>query len=273
MNDKSRTRGGLAKRQHRAAAAPQEPDAEQPLSRERIGAVAVELLDQHGVERMTMRLLADKLKCGVMSLYWHVAKKDDVLDLALDSVLAYEGPSLGRSQDWRRSVLLVLEDWRAAMLRHPWSAPLLPRRTLGPSILGRLELLASALSSAGVSDAELNPAIWSLWNYVMGATITRASFGLTEEEMADGQARLLEQAKQYPTIERSRLLLDSDWDGAFKSGINFLLDGLLPNQAHAQGRQTPELDKAAEPETSVVDDSPQAAARAMKAALRRKGLG
>ncbi|NEJ82932.1 TetR family transcriptional regulator, partial [Rhizobium leguminosarum] len=34
----------------------------------------------------------------------------------------------------------------------------------------------------------------------------------------------------YPTIERSRLLLDNDWDGAFSKGLDFLLDGLAPRQ-------------------------------------------
>jgi hypothetical protein len=124
----------------------------------------------------------------------------------------------------------MLEDWRASMLRHPWSASLLPRRALGPNILSRLELLSKTLSRAGVADADLNVAIWSLWNYVMGATVTRASFDLSDDDRAAAQQRLTGLSEHYPTIERSRLLLDNDWDGVFRKGLDFLLDGLAPRQ-------------------------------------------
>ncbi len=209
----------------------QEPRSEPPLSLERIVATAVELLDAQGVGGLTMRRLADRLGSGVMSLYWHVDNKEDVFDLALDSVLEYRGPpQIVESQDWRGEVVHMLEDWRASMLRHPWSASLLPRRALGPNILSRLELLSKTLSRAGVADADLNVAIWSLWNYVMGATITRASFDLSDDDRAAAQQRLTRLGERYPTIERSRLLLDNDWGGAFRKGLDFLLDGLAPRQ-------------------------------------------
>lgn len=207
----------------------QQASSEPPLSRERIVATAVELLDAQGIDGLTMRRLADRLGSGVMSLYWHVDNKEDVFDLAVDSVLEHRGsPETGESPDWRGDVVHMLEDWRARMLRHPWSASLLRRRALGRNILGRLEMLSKTLSRAGVADADLNAAIWSLWNYVMGATLTRASFDLSEEDRAAAQQRLTHLSEHYPTIERSRLLLDNDWDGAFRRGLDFLLDGLSP---------------------------------------------
>lgn len=226
--------GAQSKRPQRKGVSPrpgQQPRRESPLSLERIVATAVELLDAEGVDGLTMRRLADRLGSGAMSLYWHVGNKEEVFDLALDAVLEYRGPpQIVESQDWRADVVHMLEDWRATMLRHPWSASLLPRRALGPNILRRLELLSKTLSGAGVADADLNVAIWSLWNYVMGATITRASFDLSEEDRAEGQQRLTRLSEHYPTIERSRLLLDNDWDGAFRNGLDFLLDGLAPRR-------------------------------------------
>jgi AcrR family transcriptional regulator len=214
----------------------QEPRSEPPLSRERIVANAVELLDAQGLGGLTMRRLADRLGSGVMSLYWHVDNKEDVFDLALDSVLEYRGlPEMVEFQNWREEVVHMLEDWRASMLRHPWSASLLPRRALGPNILSRLELLSKTLSRAGVADTDLNVAIWSLWNYVMGATITRANFDLSDDERAATQ-RLTRLSERYPTIERSRLLLDNDWDGAFRKGLDFLLDGLSPRYGRKRVR-------------------------------------
>ncbi|MGX5847865.1 TetR/AcrR family transcriptional regulator [Mesorhizobium sp. PL10] len=207
----------------------QESTSEPPLSRDRIVATAVELLDAQGLDGLTMRRLADRLGAGVMSLYWHVDNKDDVLDLALDSVLDYRAlQQLDTPQDWRAEVIHMLDDWRASMLLHPWSTSLLPRRALGQNILGRLELMSKTLSRAGVADADLNAAIWSLWNYVMGATITRASFDVSDVDRAAAQQRLERLSGPYPTIGRSRLLLDDDWDGAFRKGLGFLLDGLSP---------------------------------------------
>jgi AcrR family transcriptional regulator len=224
---------GAGKRSQGTSASRQsvEQRGEPSLSRERIVASAVELLDAEGLDGLTMRRLADRLGSGVMSLYWHVDNKEDVFDLALDSVLEYrEPPQPVDARDWRAEVVHILEDWRAGMLNHPWSASLLPRRALGPNILNRLERLSRALSRAGVADADLNASIWSLWNHVMGATITRASFDVSDEDRAAAQQRLTGPSERYPTIERSRLLLDDDWDGAFHKGLDFLLDGLSPRR-------------------------------------------
>jgi AcrR family transcriptional regulator len=227
-------RGGAQKRSQGTSAPRQsveQQSGEPSLSRERIVATAVELLDAEGLDGLTMRRLADRLGSGVMSLYWHVDKKEDVFDLALDSVLEYgERPEKIEAQGWREEVVHILGDWRASMLRHPWSVSLLPRRALGPNTLKRLELLSKALSRAGVADANLNASIWSLWNHVMGATITRASFDLSDNDRAAAQQRLTGPSERYPTIERSRLLLDDDWDGAFRKGLDFLLDGLSPRK-------------------------------------------
>lgn len=226
------TAGGARSRRSRTAAEKPatESGGEPALSRERIVAGAVEILDANGIDGLTMRALADRLGSGAMSLYWHVASKEDLLDLALDAVLAYRPPDMADAQDWRAEIVHVLEDWRATMLRHPWSASLLPRRALGPNILARLELLSSTLSRAGVADADLNVAIWSLWNHVMGATITRASFGIPDDGGAATRQRPADVGGRHPTIERSGLLSDDDWDGAFRKGLGFLLDGLAPGK-------------------------------------------
>ncbi|WP_104667596.1 TetR/AcrR family transcriptional regulator [Ensifer adhaerens] len=222
--------GGQGKRPPRVEATAQagrKPGGEPSLSLERIVATAVELLDAEGIEGLKMRQLADRLGAGVMSLYWHVGNKEEVFDLALDAVFAFlDQPQTDDVEDWRKGVVRMLEDWRAIMLRHPWSASLLPRRALGANILGRLETMSEALSRAGVADADMNVAIWSLWNYVLGATVTRASFALSDADQAAGQERLSALSERYPTIERTRLLLDSDWDGTFRKGLDVLLDGL-----------------------------------------------
>ncbi|HEV7307924.1 TetR/AcrR family transcriptional regulator [Ensifer sp.] len=210
------------------------PRGEPSLSLERIVSTAVDLLDTEGIEGLKMRQLANRLGSGAMSLYWHVGNKEEVFDLALDAVLEYRPPQdTAVPGDWREELVHLLEDWRACMLRHPWSASLLPRRALGPNMLARLELLSRSLSGAGVAETDLNVSIWSCWNYVIGATVTRASFELSHEDMAAAQQRLAELGERYPTIGRTGLLMDSDWDGAFRKGLDFLIDGLSSKQTPA----------------------------------------
>ena len=207
----------------------QAPRGDSTLSRERIVEAAITLLDAEGIEALTMRRLADRVGSGVMSLYWHVDNKEDVFELALDSVLAYrELTRKASASNWRDEVVHLLGDWRACLLTHPWAALLMPSRVLGPNSLGRLEALARILSGAGVPDSELNVAIWSLWNYVMGATVTRANFDRSEEDRRAAQQHLARLGEHYPTIAASCLLMDSDWDGTFRKGLDRLLDGLAP---------------------------------------------
>lgn len=200
---------------------------ETALTVERIVETAIEMMDADGIDGLKMRRLADRLGAGAMSLYWHVPNKEHLYDLALDSVLVCKEPvQEDRGRNWRDEIIQLVEDWRAIMIRHPWSAALLPRRSLGPSILRRLDMLGASLSKGGVPDVELNVAIWSLWNYVMGATVTRTNFVRSEKDNVADQHALLELDGSYPVILRTHLLADDDWDGTFRSGLNILMDGI-----------------------------------------------
>lgn len=201
---------------------------EPPLSRARIVEEAVLLLDEKGIDGLTMRRLAERLGSGVTTLYWHVSNKDDVVDLALDAIFAQmpqpsQTPGTGK---WREEVAALLIDWRSSMLLHPWSAALLQRPALGPNLLDRLEFLHAALASAGLSGPRLSASTWTLYNYVMGATVARASLNLSAEDRDAAQKRLHELSDRYPTLSAEDLLLGDDWDDAFARGIEYVLIGI-----------------------------------------------
>ncbi len=195
------------------------------LSQAKVAEAAVHLLDTRGTRGLTMRALAEHLGSGVMSLYWYVDNKDGVFDLALDFVMQYNPPASHDLDtiDCRAGVIAILQDWREVMLKHPWSVFLLPQRTLGPNILTRLEMLAKILSRAGVQDTALNTAIWSLWNYVVGATTTRVSFLIQMEKSPEPP--VLDDS--FTLISQSGLLMSDDWDGVFLGGLDMLLDGII----------------------------------------------
>ncbi|WP_275562828.1 TetR/AcrR family transcriptional regulator C-terminal domain-containing protein [Streptomyces sp. 5-6(2022)] len=71
-----------------------------------------------------MRRLAERLGAHATSLYWHVATKDDVLDLALDAVFAELDLPDKHSASWQDDIEAFMTGLRSVLLRHPWAAAL-----------------------------------------------------------------------------------------------------------------------------------------------------
>ncbi|MFF2941752.1 TetR/AcrR family transcriptional regulator C-terminal domain-containing protein [Streptomyces niveus] len=193
---------------------------------------AVALLDEEGIDGLTMRRLAERIGSGVTTLYWHVDTKDDVVDLALDAILGELPPGDGAAGnaaadgEWRAAIVALLVDWRTTMLRHPWSAALLQRPTLGPNLLARMEFLQATLVRPGFTGAHLHTATWTLYNYLMGATVARASFQLSDEDRETAQRRLRDRSEEFPTLSAHQYMLEDDWDGTFVTGLAYVLDGI-----------------------------------------------
>ncbi|MBB5934181.1 TetR/AcrR family transcriptional regulator C-terminal domain-containing protein [Streptomyces zagrosensis] len=201
---------------------------EPPLTRARIVEAAVALLDEEGIERLTMRRLAERLTVMAPSLYWHVDTKDDVIDLAVDAIFGEVPPATGHASHWRDDVSAVLTAWRAALLRHPWAAAVPARRrpTIGPNFLAWMEILQATLVRAGFTEKSLSAATWALYNHVMGSAASESALHITDEERRVGQDQLQTQRDRYPTLAARGYLYDDDWDGSFTTGLAYLLDGL-----------------------------------------------
>src|SRR5271165_4993706 len=98
-----------------------------PLSRQRALEVAVALADAGGIGSLTMRRLAQGLGVEAMSLYHHVANKDDILDGMVDIVFGeIELPPTGA--DWKTALGRRAHSARAALSRHPWAVGLMESR-------------------------------------------------------------------------------------------------------------------------------------------------
>lgn len=208
-----------------------------PLTRERITAAAVALLDTEGLDRLTMRRLADRLEVGTTTLYWHVDAKEDVLDLAVDAVFAESPPPARHSDDWRADITTLLMDWRRTLLRHPWSAalPLRQRPTIGPGFLAWMEFLQTALLRAGFTGRHLAAASWVLYSHVQGSAASQTNLRWTRAEREAGQEQLAAHRELYPTLAAQQHLLDDDWSGNFELGLTYLLDGFEAQVSRSGG--------------------------------------
>ncbi len=197
-----------------------------PLTRDRIVDAAIALLDDEGVGGMTMRRLAERLGSGPTTLYWHVRTKDDVIDLALDAIFGEVAVPAGAGQPWQAETRALIIGWRAAMLRHPWSAALIGRPMLGPNVLRRTEFLHAALARAGFTGTDLIAAAHALANYVIGSALTQSTWHQVQapgaQEAADEHVR--ERAESYPTLAAN--LGPHDEDMTFGRGLDLLIAGL-----------------------------------------------
>ncbi|MDG3580633.1 TetR/AcrR family transcriptional regulator [Rhizobium sp. YJ-22] len=195
------------------------------LTRERIIQAAVEILDLRGQDGLTIRKLAERLNAGATSLYWHVETRDDVLELALDSVLG-EIPLPTEPLEWDKELTRFLTEWRRTLLRHPWSTSLFGfRPLLGPNALARSEHLRATLTRAGLPEVDVIHAGYTLSNFMLGSVATQVAWQAGDEAATRSRVAsfLREHAAEYPALSSQLESESDDWDESFCRGLGWII--------------------------------------------------
>ncbi|TVT54651.1 TetR family transcriptional regulator [Amycolatopsis rhizosphaerae] len=221
---------------------------EQPvLGRSQIVAEAVRLLDEEGIDALSMRKLGTRLGAAATSLYRHVANKDELLELVVDEVVGeLRVPPPG--PNWRAAVHECARDIRAVLLRHPWIVTLLGgagTAYLGPNMMLFSEDMLALFEGAGLGLPEANRAMTIAFAYVIGMTSTEAAWltmlTRTGRDEAEWMRRMWPVARRaaepYPRLrtlyaEQGGEQGDQDprrhRDEEFEYGLDRVLDGLAP---------------------------------------------
>jgi len=138
------------------------------LSRERVVAAALELLDQEGLAKLSMRRLGERLGVRAMSLYRYVANKEELLD-ALHAELLSAIPLPAAGAEWRVGARALAEGFREQLRRHPHALPLFATRpALAPRSLQVVERALELLAGAGLDPAAQVWALNGLFGLVLG---------------------------------------------------------------------------------------------------------
>ncbi len=203
-----------------------------PLTRDRILHAALELADEHGIGSLTMRGLAQALGFEAMSLYHHVAGKDDVLDGVLDLVLGESEPPSSEG-DWADAVRTSAVSVHEALRRHPWSCALVmsPAR-IRPARLRYMDELLGRLREAGFSAETTFYAYHVLDGYIFGFSMWETSHTYTAEEVERFEAKFAETITPdaYPHLHEHAAQHFSDGAhrevSAFELGLDLIVDGL-----------------------------------------------
>ncbi len=165
-----------------------------PLSRERVLQAAVELADRDGLEALSMRRLGSALGVEAMSLYNHVANKDDLLDGIVDAVTAeFADPGSMPGDDWRAVLRGCVMAQHEVLLRHPWTAALAESRVrTGPVRMRYYDSLLGVLREAGFSELGAYRANLTLDSFVYGFTLQEVSWVAWPPETSDREWELAE---------------------------------------------------------------------------------
>jgi len=208
------------------------PSSRLPLNRDRILAAAVEIADERGVGAVTMREVASRLGVEAMSLYNHVANKDEILDGMAD--LVAEQFDLPEDVDhWREAMRRRAVSAHKVFGRHPW-APMLfdSRESSGPARLHYFDWVLGKLMTAGFSVDGAARAFSLLDSYIYGFGIQQFNFSadsdVSTEEMAEAILAYIP-AGTYPYLHRmaSHAMQGGyDAEADFDFGLEIILDGL-----------------------------------------------
>ena len=204
-----------------------------PLTRERVLSAAIVLADTGGIDSLSMRRLADELGVKAMSLYNHVADKDDILDGIVDLVFAEIAVSPDQA-DWKAAMRLRATSVHQALLRHPWASPLMQSRTNpGPATLRHHNAVIGSLRAAGFSIHLAAHAFSVMDSYIYGFAQQQQNLTYTTAGEAAVVAQdILRQlpADMYPylaeMIVEHALQPDYDYSKEFDFGVDLILGGL-----------------------------------------------
>ncbi|MFE9612184.1 TetR/AcrR family transcriptional regulator [Streptomyces sp. NPDC006012] len=145
--------------------------AKPALTREAIVAAAVAVLRAEGLQKVTMRRLAQELDTGPASLYVYVRNTDELHAAVLDELLGTVGQAPAEGS-WRERLTAVLTEYTGMLLDHPTLArSALTARPAGPHYLRLIETLLALLDAGGVPRAQ---AAWGVDLLLQHATATAA---------------------------------------------------------------------------------------------------
>ena len=201
------------------------PDRE-PLNRDRIVAAAVALVDTDGVDALSMRTLAGRLGCAPMSLYNHVADKDELLTAMLEAI-ADEIEPLEPDREPFDAIRARAISTRDALARHPWAAELWQRAVPGPARTRLMEELLEMLARTDLSPKVAHHGFHAVNNHVVGYTLQDLGMNMgddPEKTVRDFQEAIV---AEFPLMAAHiQQHLDGDTSRTFELVLDLIIEGL-----------------------------------------------
>jgi len=200
------------------------------LTRQAIVTAALHVLDEAGLDGLSMRRVADELGTGAASLYWHVADKERLIHLMLDRVMGeIELPEPDPTR-WEEQVREFAHAGREMFSRHrDIGLASLGRVPMGPNLIRIMEWLLAVLRGAGIPD---RPATWfaDLLALIAAAQSIEDDLATTGDDEAIahmGEYLAALPADRFPNLAAVTFeMVAGGADDRFEFGLELLLRGL-----------------------------------------------
>jgi AcrR family transcriptional regulator len=210
----------------------------EPLTRERVISTALRIMDEEGLDSVTMRRIGRELGVEAMSLYNHVDDKDDILTGICEHVLAqFHVPDV---EDWAEAARLGAREYRRLLRDHPNVITLMTEQKgafTNPESLRGYEFALGVFHRAGLRGADAVKAFHAFGGYILGSVMFEQ--GLTMDDANDARAHEamagLVGAADLPRLrEALPYFLECDDDEQFEFGLDLLIDGLRARAASSR---------------------------------------
>lgn len=201
-----------------------------PLTRGRILAAALRLIDERGLDELTMRALGAELGVEAMSIYKHVPGKGAVLDGVVELLLDELDTGGQEAADWDIRLTDLALRFRRLSRAHPAAFPLLRRRSLSAYIVGRAmtEQAMRTMVAGGFDRDDAISAMRTVLRFTLGFALSDPRVGAADDGPALESPTPL--ADEYPMVAElvARVGDPQGEDRLFAFGLAALIRGLAP---------------------------------------------
>jgi AcrR family transcriptional regulator len=214
-----------------------------PLDRKIILAQAFAILNDTGVEGLTLRRLAARLGVQAPAIYWHFKNKQELLDEMATQVFREavdEAPPFDASQGWQDWALMYCLGLRRTLLRYREGAKMYSGTYLtDPALYAPMDASLRKLTSAGFTLRQAAIGVGALYSYVVGFVIEEQAVeplpgqANPQYDLAHRDARV--DREKYPLAHAAGAAMFGDQDSRFVEGISLIVAGMAASLSPLPG--------------------------------------
>lgn len=199
---------------------------------QQLKSASLTLVDERGLDALTMRGLAAVLGTGAMTLYNYVEDREGLEALLIEEIMAQVNLPTAPAKHWQNDIRQITTSVWQTVRQHPHAIPLiLSRRTIDDATLDYAEAILAALARGGKTGVELYAAFRVVTGFVTGFTqaeiaISAPTASAQESDKTVQRALALPPDKYPKLVEIAKTSADAKPEQAFKAGLDIILAGL-----------------------------------------------
>lgn len=202
---------------------------QQPLTRDRIIAAAVDVIEREGVTAISMRKISSELGCAVMSLYNHVPSKDALLDGVAEYLLSGIELKVEADATWQDQVRAQARALREIANAYPRSTMIVVSRpSNAPVAIAPFEVALSTLIGAGFEATQALGIVRVFIAYITGSMLRQVGVGADVSDPDQISAAVTpDDPSQFPLLTSLiKEVAHRDYDAEFEFGLDLLISAI-----------------------------------------------